>query len=294
MVMRGIDISNWQRGLDISKMQVEFCIMKATEGTAFVDAFCDGWIQQCIKLKKPFGFYHFAGKNDPVKEAEFFYSKCKGYFGKGIPVLDYEVDNPNNAQWCEKFIKRVHDLSGIWCMLYISAYRTSQYNNSWIPEKCGLWLAGYPATYAYWPGNVVCPYSCKPWKNIAIWQFTSQMVLLGYVGKLDGDIAYMSAKQWNNYVKAKTTQTTDETEKKQTIDDIVKDVLDGKYGNGEMRKKKLGSKYAKVQKRIDTLYTVADEVIDGKWGNGWNREQALKGAGYPYDLVQRIVNEKKA
>ena len=293
MTMRGIDISNWQAGLNIAKMDCDFFIMKATEGKTFVDAYCNEWVDDCIRLKKPFGFYHFASTNNPIEEANFFYRQCKGYFGKGIPVLDYEVENSNNAQWCEKFIKRIHDLSGVWCMLYISAYRVGHYNNSWIPEKCPLWIAGYPRTYAYWTIDEM-PYSVKPWANAVIWQFTSQLILHGYVGKLDGDIAYISAKRWNNYAKAKTTQTTNETEKKQTIDDIVRDVLDGKYGNGETRKKKLGKNYAKVQKRIDKLYDIADEVIEGKWGKGWNREQSLNGAGYPYELVQRIVNEKMA
>lgn len=37
---------------------------------------------------------------------------------------------------------------------------------------------------------------------------------------------------------------------------------------------------------------IADEVINGKWGNGEDRKNRLTQAGYNYDAVQKIVNEK--
>lgn len=36
---------------------------------------------------------------------------------------------------------------------------------------------------------------------------------------------------------------------------------------------------------------IAREVIDGKWGNGAQRKQALTKAGYDYTLVQQVVNK---
>lgn len=288
-IMRGIDISNWQEGMQPSKMPIDFCIMKATEGIYFVDSFCDSWVSDCISASIPWGFYHFAAKNNPIKEAEFFVEHCKGYFGRGIPVLDYETENSDNASWCEKFIARVHDLTGVWCMIYLSAYRLPQYKRSWISEKCGLWVAGYPQHYAYWPTSSAIPYDISPWEFAAIWQFSSELILHGYVGKLDGDIAYMNEKAWAKY--AGMSEEASEKEPVESLDDIVKAILDGKYGTGDTRKKKLGKRYDDVQKRINKLYDIANEVIDGKWGNGWNRQQALTGAGYPYELVQRIVNE---
>lgn len=294
MAMRGIDISNWQKGINPAKMPIDFCICKATEEIGFVDSFCDNWIEQCKKASIPWGFYHFAGNSNPVKEADFFVKNCKGYFGYGIPVLDYEVENSDNVSWCEKFIARVHDLTGIWCMIYLSAYRLPQYKGSWIPEKCGLWVAGYPVTYAYWPTVEECPYSVSPWEFAAIWQFSSQVILPGYVGKLDGDIAYMNEKAWAKYATSGKKEIPTNEKPVKSIDELVKEVLAGKYGNGDERKSKLGNQYESVQKRIDALYNVADDVIAGKWGNGWNRQQALNGAGYPYELVQIIVNEKLA
>ena len=100
MTMNGIDVSNWQAGLNISDVACDFVIAKATEGLNFVDKYCDKFIQQAIKLGKPFGFYHFARPtNDAVREAEYFYNNCRGYFGKGIPILDWESGNTSNVAW---------------------------------------------------------------------------------------------------------------------------------------------------------------------------------------------------
>jgi len=37
--------------------------------------------------------------------------------------------------------------------------------------------------------------------------------------------------------------------------------------------------------------TLAKEVIQGKWGNGDERKKKLTAAGYDYDAVQKRVNE---
>ena len=40
-----------------------------------------------------------------------------------------------------------------------------------------------------------------------------------------------------------------------------------------------------------SVEAVAKEVIAGKWGNGENRKKKLQAAGYDYGAVQRKVNE---
>lgn len=37
---------------------------------------------------------------------------------------------------------------------------------------------------------------------------------------------------------------------------------------------------------------IADEVIAGKWGNGDTRKKKLKAAGYDYNAIQKLVNQK--
>ena len=74
-------------------------------------------------------------------------------------------------------------------------------------------------------------------------------------------------------------------------------VMEGKYGNGEVRWAALsreGLDTDKVQRLVNGLCwgyeKVAKEVIDGKWGNGDARFAALRRAGYDPQLVQDIVN----
>ena len=86
---------------------------------------------------------------------------------------------------------------------------------------------------------------------------------------------------------------------------MARDVIAGKYGNGDARKKALGSNYNAVQKRVNEILagsgssssskksidTIAKEVIAGKWGNGNTRKKKLEAAGYDYNAVQKRVNQ---
>ena len=263
--MKGIDISNWQAGEHPKNYDIDFCICKATEGVNFVDGFCDDFIQECISNNILFGYYHFAQSNNARDEAKFFWNNTLGYSGHGIPVLDYEVWGRNNdVAWCEEFIDAYHDFSGVWPVIYISASRCGAFENSWIPEKCGLWVAGYPMEYTeFISEDATLPYNIYPWKFAAIWQFTSSLW-----GKFDGDIAYMDKNAWALYAgnvnSSKPSNDIKPIEK--SIDDLAFEVILGEYGVGKERKKALGTKYDAVQKRVDKFYKIANEVIKGKMG----------------------------
>lgn len=105
---------------------------------------------------------------------------------------------------------------------------------------------------------------------------------------------------------AKSSSVTTPTPRPtKTIDEIAKEVIAGKWGNGDARKNALveaGYDYEKVQKRVNELIKaptkptksideVAKEVLAGKWGNGDARVSALKKAGYNPDAVQKKVNQ---
>ena len=90
---------------------------------------------------------------------------------------------------------------------------------------------------------------------------------------------------------------------KKSVDVIAREVIAGKWGAGEERKKKLtaaGYNYSAVQQRVNELMSaqpkktveqVAREVIAGKWGVGQDRYNRLTKAGYDYNAVQRKVNQ---
>lgn len=74
------------------------------------------------------------------------------------------------------------------------------------------------------------------------------------------------------------------------IDEMVKDVFKGKYGNGERRKRELLGMYDYIQDRVNEIDKLAYEVLSGKWDNAGKRKQLLEAAGHNYELVQFRVN----
>lgn len=84
-----------------------------------------------------------------------------------------------------------------------------------------------------------------------------------------------------------------------TNDDVAREVMAGKWGNGEERKQKLkdaGYNPTVIQKKVNALTKehnreIAFEVIAGQWGNGEERKKRLKDAGYNPNVIQKLVNE---
>ena len=98
-------------------------------------------------------------------------------------------------------------------------------------------------------------------------------------------------KAWHNSIPKKSNET------------IAREVIAGKWGNGEDRKKRLiaaGYDYNTIQSIVNKLVNtpsgkksneeIAREVIAGKWGNGQVRKNRLTAAGYDYNTIQSIVN----
>lgn len=264
-MLKGIDVSSWQAGIKPSKLDIDFCISKATESTDYVNPYCDAVIQDCIANNILFAFYHYALNGNPILESQWFVNNTKGYHLKGIPALDFEewTNSQADVNFCEKFLSEYHRITKVWPLLYISASRCNAFSKSWIPSKCGLWVAGYDKDYDKWPNH--CPYDVNPWEWPAIWQFASDWHMSGYSGDLDANIAFMDGKGWSRYAIGENSSSGIEQGSKPS-----------QTGNGKGK----------------TCEELAKEVIVGKWGNGWNRKTALDNAYGPgtYDHVQCIVD----
>lgn len=197
-MLYGIDISNHQGGLELSADDADFYVMKATEGTSYVDRCCDPWVQWCIANDKPWGFYHFMRDNGGTAEAEFFYTNTRNYLTHGIPILDFE-DTSLSTEDGEAFVWRLHELTNVWPLVYANSdfiNNRGYFSNSWVRDKCGLWLAGYPSRRTGWPGDASCPYGHDGW-TLAMWQFTSSLSFGGM--SVDGDVFYGDEEAWGRY-----------------------------------------------------------------------------------------------
>ena len=294
-MLYGIDISNHQKGLQLSTSAADLYVMKATEGTNYVDKYCDPWVQWCITNGVPWGFYHFMRPNGGVAEAEFFYRNTRDYFTHGVPILDFEDTRLSTAD-AESFVWRIHELSGVWPLVYASydfINNRGYFANSWVKSKCGLWLAGYPSRRTGWPSDATCPYPHAGW-TLAMWQFTN---CLSYDGtSVDGDVFYGDEEAWGKYAMGDNQTATSTPEPSAPSGDkwhLARQVLNGVFGNGSDREQALGSRYQEVQDCVNALvcesdYQLATRAIAGELGNGDDRKYVLGGR---YNAVQLQVNK---
>lgn len=152
------------------------------------------------------------------------------------------------------------------------------------------------------------PTTC-PHRSLALHGGTTQSLKdyfvnrMRYFATLGKTVEEMMAKKGNPTPTVKSTTPVSSTKK--SVEDIAREVLNGKWGNGADRKQRLsaaGYDYQAVQNQVNALINgtlpqkksvdeVAREVIGGKWGNGQERHNRLTGAGYNYQEVQQRVNE---
>ena len=161
---------------------------------------------------------------------------------------------------------------------------------------------GYHLWIAQYPDDKSTGYQDIPWNEGAydclMRQYTSSGKLSGYSGNLDLDKFYGDSALWNSItgkVNATESKDTEKTVSGTTLE-LAIGVMQGKYGNGEARKKALGSRYSEVQEFINhissaTAETLASETKDGKYRNGEDRKIVL---GKRYSEVQNIINELEA
>lgn len=301
--MNGIDISAWQgdENIDLSKVPFDFCIVKATEGTSYKNRYFTSHCDKVLNKKKLLGAYHYANGGDVQKEADHFLTTVKKYIGKAIIVLDWESrNNPqfgvNDLAWCAKWCAYVKDKTGVRPVIYIQ-------KSAMLAVK----KAGYRLWVAQYEDNNPTGYQLHPWNEGAytctMRQYTSHGRLAGYDGELDLNKCYLTASAWRSLASKVKVATTSA---KKSVDAIAREVLTGKWGNGDSRKSRLkaaGYDYNKVQAAVNKLVktsqitqdkiinAVVHEVIAGRWGNGQERIDRLKTAGYDPDKIQKRVNE---
>jgi len=300
MTMKGIDISDYQRGLDLTKIDYDFVFCKATEGIDKVYSTCDPFIQTAISQKKLYGFYHFLDQSDPVKQAEFFYANCKNYFGCGIPMLDYEAYGQIGTDKAKLFLDRIYELTGVRCIVYMSRSVTTEEDWSQIAKNHALWVAQYASNNdtGYQDSPWLPDGGFGAWNSCVIHQYSSHGRLNGYDKYLDLDIAYMDKQAWFKYVHGEKVETGGAAENRPdgSTADLAAAVMRGEYGNGDKRRKRLGSRYDEVQALINRVSSssvddLAKDVLNGVFGNGDTRRAIL---GSRYDEVQARVNARSS
>lgn len=310
-VLRVIDASSHQGSMDQAAMDFDALIVKATEGTSYVNPYCDGEFQKALALGKKLGVYHFAlnaSGNSAQAEADFFIQNTRQYIGKAIPVLDWEDTDPSDVAWALGWLQRVEKAYGCKPLIYMSESVVNRYD--WSEAAAGgygLWCAKYAdyiPDYNWDMAGAGPAPAVKWWSVTALWQWTSVGRLDGHEGNLDCSVFYGDRGAWDKYVGGiDTMQAVDTVQEAppafgrvplESTLKLAEAVMRGVYGNGDERRTALGSRYSEVQDMIDhiasaSVDTLVNETLAGKYGNGETRKTVL---GARYAAVQEQINNQ--
>lgn len=185
---------------------VDVIMVKATQGTSYVNPYCDIDYQAAKKKGKLLGFYHYCGGGSPEAEAKYFYKNTKNYVGEAVPAVDWEAGQNSswgNTNWVKRFVTEFHRLSGVWCLIYVQASAISQVANC--SKLCGLWVASYPSmNWKSWnvPNMRVNTY---PWSTYTVWQFTGD--------NMDRNLVNTTKDGWRRLAKATKAKPAEKPKK---------------------------------------------------------------------------------
>lgn len=201
MTMYSVDVYSGSSDSIIQDSHAQAVIVKATQGTGYVNPKCNHQVELAKSLGKKLGYYHYAGGGDPVAEADYFIDNIKGYIGTGMLIIDWEGYQNSafgNTTWVRRFVDRVHDRTGVWCVIYVSESALAQVANC--ANDCGVWVAKYASmTWNSWtvPNMAV---SSGAFKFITGWQYTG--------GDMDRSIWYLDEVAWDKCAKANVANPT--------------------------------------------------------------------------------------
>lgn len=198
-MLRVVDVASHQKGIVTGSLDCDAVICKATEGTGYVNPYCDEHYQSAKAAGKLLGVYHYASGGNPEAEAEFFINNVQGYLHEAILVLDWESgDNAawGDSSWVARFCAHIIALTGINPMIYVQRSAANQCTGL---GDYGIWLAEYP-DYALrgWDDYVGPNYS----GDYAMHQFTSSGNISGWSDVLDLSLFFGDENAWRAYAGA--------------------------------------------------------------------------------------------
>ena len=268
----GIDISTWQKGFNFDKAKaegVEFIILRGAYSTS-KDGQFETFYKQCKEKGIPVGAYHYSMAKtvaDAKKEAELMLDILKGKQFEYPIYLD--VEDKTQAKLGKSVLTSIIktycdtlEKAGYYVGIYSTYSYLSSYTN--IAELCK-----YDKWIAQWNTKCSCPI------DYGMWQFggeTNKIRSNKIAGvTCDQDYCYkdypsiMRKSGLNGFSKSDGTNTPlPEIKPLKSVLEVAQEVIDGKWGNGEERKKRLsdaGYDYESVQAEVNKLLKTKKEVI---------------------------------
>ena len=241
-----IDVSEHQGKIDWEKAMhhIDGAILRCGYGSDYEyqdDSMFKRNADECTRLGIPFGvyLYSYAKTNMQAKlEADHVLRLIKPYKLSYPVYLDLEESGTANGAVERAIIfGDIIEKAGYWCGIYANLYWWEAILKNGL-ERFTKWVAQYYSK---------CEYTGS---HLDIWQYTSKGNVPGISGNVDMNECYR---------------------------DFPAEILGG---------------VEEVKPVKKTVTELVEEVLDGKWGNGEDRANRLTAAGYDYDAVQNAVNKK--
>lgn len=188
MIELVIDVSNWQRDINVSKMLAtgtRAMYIKAggtdkNNGAGYTD-----WRfrknAEKFSQKIPCGYYFFFYPHfDGVKQAQYFCNLLNSVKWNLPPAIDIE-SNPRNVsqrrfqQEIKDFVDTVKSTLNVNCVIYTRAmfWNTNVGNPAWAGEH-KLWIARYGEALEHpWDNKPNSRIRPLPWKDYWMWQYSA-------------------------------------------------------------------------------------------------------------------------
>lgn len=271
-MLKGIDISyaNGNINFDALKDNVDFLMIRAGRGKK-IDDYFERNAQNATASGVPFGLYWFSyatSVTEAEAEADRVIEAAKKYRITMPIAYDFEygsdafiqnmgksVLNETRRKMASAFLSRVEN-AGYYALIYSNV---DYINRIFSPllARWGLWLADWRQGQN---PDKSAPYRYK------IWQTTDNAHVSGVSGKCDYNIC--DPALLSTCIR---------------LADMREDKTPMAYATNVM--------LACMTTRAEQYYNAAIDVICGKYGNGDARKKTLSAAGFDPALVQAIVNK---
>ena len=260
MSYKGIDVSHFQGNIDWNKVKgnIDFAILRlgwiGNNNNHTLDTKFETYYNACKSTGIPIGIYvyNYCNSEDTVKSgAEWTVNQLKDK-GIDLPIYidmeDRSIENLGKDKLtsiCIAF-NTVIENAGYWAGVYANLnWYTNYLNKDTIKARYTTWVVHYGISQDRYVGQY------------DMLQYSDTGKISGISGNVDMDIMY---RDLINEIKESNTGTD-----RKTVEELAREVIAGKWGNGEERKIKLtnaGYDYSAVQAKVNEILGVDTSITN--------------------------------
>ena len=260
MSYKGIDVSHFQGNIDWNKVKgnIDFAILRlgwiGNNNNHTLDTKFETYYNACKSVGIPIGVYVYNycnSQNTAKSGAEWTVNQLKDK-GIDLPIYidmeDRSIENLGKDKLtsiCIAF-NTVIENAGYWAGVYANLnWYTNYLNKDTIKARYTTWVAHYGISQDKYVGQY------------DMLQYSDTGKISGISGNVDMDIMY---RDLINEIKESNTGTD-----RKTVEELAREVIAGKWGNGEERKIKLtnaGYDYSAVQAKVNEILGVDTSITN--------------------------------